>query len=106
MQVFNDTVYNAIRAYLGQQVKQSRNDAGRIDAGRAEQPPGPAADTMELSDRAKRFGFALEAVRDTPEIRADLVNALKAKVEAGTYTESGEKIAEKIIARTVVDELV
>lgn len=106
MQISNDSVYNAVRAYLNQQVKEPRNDKCRVDTGRAKQLCGPTADTMELSDRAKDIGFALKVVRGTPEIRENLVNALKEKIEAGAYTVSGEKIAEKIIARAVVDELV
>jgi negative regulator of flagellin synthesis FlgM len=103
MQVSNDQVFSAIRAYISQRVKDSRDSVsgskpGKMTAGEA--------DSMELSDKAKDISFALKAVQDSPDVREDLVIAIKQQIAAGTYSVSGEKIAEKIIGRASVDELV
>lgn len=65
--------------------------AGRIGASG---DPGPVADrrdTIELSGPA-RF---LDRMRQMPEIRRDLVNRMRAQIDAGTY-ETPEKLATAI----------
>jgi negative regulator of flagellin synthesis FlgM len=44
-------------------------------------------------------------VNDLPDVREDLVQALKARVEAGTYHVSGEEIADLMIRRTWADSM-
>jgi len=41
---------------------------------------------------------AAAALKQTPQIRADKVAALKARINDGTYQVSGEDIAERMLA--------
>ncbi len=41
---------------------------------------------------------AMDAIRNTPETRADKVARLKAMVEAGTYSANGQDIAARMVA--------
>ena len=64
---------------------QGRETAPQPAAGR---PAGASgADQVELSDRAR----LLSKLQETPEIRAGLVNQIKAEIEQGTY-ETPDKI--------------
>lgn len=56
-----------------------------------------AADQLELSRRAEEIRAARAALADTPEVRAQRVAELKAKVESGTYRVDAEKVAERIL---------
>lgn len=63
------------------------------------------ADSLELSSRAKEMKLAKEMILKSPEIRADKVNELKMQIREGKYQVSASDIAEKIIDRSLVDEL-
>jgi flagellar biosynthesis anti-sigma factor FlgM len=55
-----------------------------------------APDRAEISENGRQFAQALDAVRQSPETRADLVSSLKQQVQSGTYTINGEQLADKI----------
>lgn len=66
------------------------------------QPPAEAStnvrtDRLEISDQARALKTAADALKKLPEIRTDKVERLKAEIKAGTYQESGEQIAERIL---------
>ncbi len=70
---------------------------------------GPAAQ-IEISDHAKALSAAkteaasfLPAVNAAPDIRASLVDKLKAQVESGTYHVSSADIADQIVRRAQAD---
>lgn len=67
--------------------------ADGLDASRATGP----ADQLELSGRAEEIRAARAALADTPEVRAQRVAELRARVEAGTYRVDPEKVAERIL---------
>jgi negative regulator of flagellin synthesis FlgM len=56
-----------------------------------------ARDRVELSPLAKDLQKAAEIAQATPEVRADKVAALKAKIESGTYEIDSQKVASKMI---------
>jgi negative regulator of flagellin synthesis FlgM len=54
-------------------------------------------DRLELSGASRLFDKALAAVRETPEIRMDRVEAIRAQIAAGTYTANASVIAQKML---------
>lgn len=59
--------------------------------------PDGEDDRMEFSGRAAEVGRAMEAIRELPEVREDLVRELRGKIEAGTYKPTGDEIADAIV---------
>jgi negative regulator of flagellin synthesis FlgM len=57
------------------------------------------ADSIEISDAAREVQVATKALRNLPEVREELVNALKQAIQDGTYKPSSEDIAKKILGR-------
>jgi negative regulator of flagellin synthesis FlgM len=64
----------------------------------------PAA-SVELSGKAKDIQKARQAVQQAPEIRDNLVNNLKSRIESGTYQVSGSDIADLMIRRSYADQI-
>jgi flagellar biosynthesis anti-sigma factor FlgM len=60
--------------------------------------PAENSETAEV-DRVKALVAAL------PDVREDLVQALKARVEAGTYNVSSDEIADLIVRRAWADSM-
>jgi len=55
------------------------------------------AEGAEATARAEEIQAATEAVRSAPEVRADRVAELQAKVRAGELKVDADKIAERIV---------
>ena len=66
------------------------------------QPVGKA-DEVHVSKKAQEATVLRAKVRQAPEVRIDLVNKIKAQVDAGTYNVSPEKVAEKLLKSKVLD---
>ena len=56
-----------------------------------------AADRLDLSERASEVGRLVEKLKEMPDIRREKVNALRERVQAGTYDPSSDEIAEAIL---------
>lgn len=54
-------------------------------------------DKLNISNEAKEYQFAINKLKDIPDIRTKKVNELRAQVKSGTYKVDGDKIAEKMI---------
>jgi negative regulator of flagellin synthesis FlgM len=72
------------------------NSSGIMKARRAEKAP-MGTDRLELSDAARLFDEALLAVRETPGVRMDRVEAVRAQIATGTYTINAAVVAQKIL---------
>lgn len=68
--------------------------------------PAGKMDELVLSNQGQTIRLATQAIRETPDIRSEKVNELKEAIKTGTYNVSGEEVAEKLLGRRVVDELV
>jgi negative regulator of flagellin synthesis FlgM len=66
---------------------------------------GTTGDKVQLSGRSREIARAQELVTSTPEVRADKVADIKAKIEAGTYNVNAVKVADAIL-RSTIDEKV
>ena len=56
-------------------------------------------DMVTLSSKAKDFLVAKKALDNTPDIREDKVQSIKARIDAGTYNVSGMDVANKLFAQ-------
>lgn len=64
---------------------------------------GPAGkDQAALSDRARLLSKARAALAQTPEVRADRVNALRAQMQSGQYEVRYKQLAGRML-RSVTD---
>jgi negative regulator of flagellin synthesis FlgM len=62
----------------------------------------PAA-TVSFSAQAQEIAKATAAVAAAPEIRTNLVNSLKARIDKGEYNVSGADIADMMMRRQSAD---
>ncbi|MGN1084768.1 MAG: flagellar biosynthesis anti-sigma factor FlgM [Lachnospiraceae bacterium] len=56
-------------------------------------------DSVQISQMGKDYQAAKLAVAATPDVRTDLVNDIKSKLQNGTYDVSMEMLADKLLAR-------
>jgi negative regulator of flagellin synthesis FlgM len=91
-----------IEAYVNQV-----QDKDKVDA-TSEQPEKQQtkADTVVLSDTAKKVQEAQKQIETIPDVREDKVAQLKEQVENGTYEMDEEKIAGKIIKDSLLNDLI
>lgn len=61
--------------------------------------------SVEISSRAQEIQQAKKAVDALPDVREELVEALKARIESGDYQVSGEEIADLMIRRAYADRI-
>lgn len=60
-------------------------------------------DNVQISDRTHEFLRIRRLVDDQPDVRLDRVNRLAKAIDEGTYNVSGERIAEAIIEKHLID---
>ena len=91
-----------IEAYVNQ-VK----DKDKVDAA-SEQPEKQQtkADTVVLSDTAKKVQEAQKQLESIPDVREDKVAQIKEQIENNTYEMDEEKIAGKMITDALLNDLV
>lgn len=76
-----------------------QHEAERLDeAAKAAKKPTVQRDEVVVSEDARLMNAAMDAIRNTPDVRADKVARLKAMVEAGTYAVNGQDIAARMVA--------
>ena len=66
--------------------------------------PLPSGDRVSLSPRSREFAAARRALEAIPDVRADKVAELKARIEAGTYRIVGTAVADKMIRDAFPDD--
>jgi negative regulator of flagellin synthesis FlgM len=57
------------------------------------------ATSVELSPRSRELHAALDAARQAPDVREDVVRDLRQRVQDGTYQVDPERIARRMIDR-------
>ena len=55
-------------------------------------------DQFEISQTAKNYQVAKQAVSSAPDIREDKVAEIKAKMASGTYSVTAQDFAEKVLS--------
>ncbi|MCC6177613.1 MAG: flagellar biosynthesis anti-sigma factor FlgM [Chloroflexi bacterium] len=72
------------------------NQPPKADAERTRFP----SDTLEISDRSRELARARQAVDAAPDVRTEKVEAIKKRIEDGTYTVSPQLLARKLLEGT------
>lgn len=88
----------------------SKGVAGSYKVGSSltrESVPAPVAanpaDKLTLSREAQQVARLRSQLRAAPEVRMDVVERIKAQVEAGTYSAEPRAVAEKMLKSGVLD---
>ena len=58
-----------------------------------------STDQLEISQAGKDFQVARRAVKESEDVREDLVKEIKSRINSGEYLVSGEDFAAKVIDR-------
>lgn len=58
-------------------------------------------DSVQISQMGKDYQVAKAAVAATPDVRTDLVNDIKTRMQNGTYDVSMEMLADKLMANGI-----
>lgn len=99
MKIFNSNNGNIdkiIQAYRKQEVSNERTKSSRLSRN----------DELSLSDVAKDYQLAMNAIKRVPDIRKEKVEAIKEQIRTGTYVIDAGKIAEKILENVNFDKKV
>ena len=92
----DNTLINALRLY------QDGLKTGGKPGKKVHEKSAPD-EKVNLSATAKDIKTLKNAIAGLPDIRQDKVDGLKARIEKGEYSASGEKIADKIIEDFLLD---
>jgi negative regulator of flagellin synthesis FlgM len=63
-------------------------------------------DELAISNESRIKQRAMQAVKQAEDIRLDKVNQLQEEISSGTYAVTDDEVAEKMIARAIVDQLI
>jgi len=61
---------------------------------------------IAVSRDAEAYSAAKQAIRELPDVREEILAKIQKQVKSGTYEVNDEKVAEKMIGRSLVDKLV
>ncbi|WP_352418279.1 flagellar biosynthesis anti-sigma factor FlgM [Proteiniborus sp.] len=90
MKIFNNNNNNIdkiMQAYRKQEVNKVSSKTNKLAKN----------DELSLSSTAKDYQFAMNAIKNVPDIRKEKVEAIKEQIRTGTYVIDAGKIAEKIL---------
>ncbi|MEW6273594.1 MAG: flagellar biosynthesis anti-sigma factor FlgM [Bacillota bacterium] len=90
-------------AYLKRVQKIEKDEQGNV---RKADQKSMRTDEIEISARARELQLYRVRLKEIPEVRAELVSAIKKQLERGTYQLDAEKIAEGIMAEHRLDKRV
>ena len=101
MEIRSKSQPTPVDAYINQ--VQARTKVENAASGPAQQ--SPQTDTVVISETAKRIQDAKARLDSIPDVRADKVAELKNQVENGTYEIQPDKIADKMIRESLLNDL-
>jgi negative regulator of flagellin synthesis FlgM len=58
------------------------------------------SDMLEISQTGKDYQVAKQIIARTPDVRENLINDIKKRMEAGTYNVSIEDVANKLVDKS------
>lgn len=92
----NSGIEKMMQAYRKQEIKKDSYKLNKANKN----------DQLSLSSTAKDYQIAMNALKDTPDIRKEKVEAIKEQIRTGTYVIDSGKIAEKILGNINFDKRV
>lgn len=99
MKIFNydnRNIDKIMQAYNKQEVSKGSTRSSRISRN----------DELRLSDVAKDYQLAMNAIKKVPDIRKEKVETIKQQIKTGTYVVDAGKIAEKMLEEINFDKKV
>ncbi len=90
-----------IDAYVNQVQDKDKTDA----AAEQQEKQQTKADTVALSDAAKKIQETQKQLEAIPDVREDKVAQLKEQIEKGTYEIDEEKTADKMLRDSLLNDL-
>ncbi len=70
-----------------------------------EENPVSEKDRIELSVRGREIQHIDSLIRSTPDVRDAKVEQVRSAIENGTYNVKAEKIADKILGGSLIDQI-
>lgn len=104
MEIHSKGQPNPLDAYIGQVQARPKPEPAAPEA--ASQSAATAkADTVVISETAKRIQDAKAALDAVTDVRSDKVAELKAQIANGTYEIKADEIADKMIRDSLLTDL-
>jgi flagellar biosynthesis anti-sigma factor FlgM len=98
MKINNTPNPEALKAY-------TNNSVGSVnpyrDPAAGTKLPSPASDKVDISSTVKLFQDIQKTVQESPDIRADKVKEIEAKIAQDTYKADYEAIADKLLSPNI-----
>ncbi len=67
--------------------------------------PAPTAASVEISAKALEIQRVKRAVDALPDVRQEQIDAIKARIDAGTYSVSPDDVADLMVRRAYADSI-
>lgn len=83
-----ENIQRVAQLYNSKTIKKSNKTAG-----------ADTSDQLEISQTGRDYQIAKKAVKETDDVREDLVQDIKNRMENGEYSISGNEFAAKVIDR-------
>ena len=87
-----------------QQVRKDQADA-KAKPDTADDIPRPVEDNDKLSQSTRDVQYAKKMIKTVPDVRQAKVARLKNQIDSGTYRIDSQKVAEKMIKDSIINEL-
>jgi len=103
-----ENIVNKLQGLLNHDAAKEVQQSSQAQKAAAQQPAqnvGAVADTVSLSSRSRDIARVAEQVKETPEIRQDLVARMKTVVDAGEYRVDSQDLATKMIREMLMESL-
>ncbi len=85
---------------------ESRKNTGRASGERIRaETGGSSGDRVQISASTRDAAAIHKTINQTPDVRADKVSEVKERIESGTYEIDPSKIADKMIASFMEENL-
>ncbi|HHW60458.1 MAG TPA: flagellar biosynthesis anti-sigma factor FlgM [Syntrophomonadaceae bacterium] len=94
------------RSQVQNLLKIYQSDLKKVEQMKETKPASSARDSLAISQDSRVKQKALQAIQQTPDIRTERVESLKEQISTGSYEVKSEEVAEKMIARAIIDYLV
>lgn len=92
MKITNSNIQKALGAYKKQEVKE--NNSKKTESSRLKRK-----DEFEISNEGKEFQAIMKNLKNTPDVRQQKIDELKAKINSGSYKIDSDEIAKKMLSR-------
>ncbi len=101
MKISDDKSTQDLLQYIKQLPDTQKVTPSEINANKNRQLSG---EKVEISGKASDLNKIGEIVRKTPDIRAEKVELLRGKIASGSYTVSGQEIADKMLREYLLED--